>query len=382
MANTLIPSLCYLRVKDTTGKLVTLITFWISLEITRVLNDAGNFTIALPADNVNVSHFGLDYQVELRRSVDGILAEYTEFEGLVRFASYSVAEDGSKIFTVKGTCYNGLLARRQIAYNPGTIRADKNAPAETVMKEYVVENCGCGATTVNGRENDGAFPGFYVEGSYGRGITWSGSKSYLLLLDVIKDIAASTKVDFQVVGSGPAEFTFHAYPDRLGKDRSFIDVDKTSYRNKSGNTPTIFSDIRGNLTSVEHIVDASSEATVCYVLGKGAGSTRHIITVMSTAYADSPWNVIEVTRSGSSQSFEYQLQQLGADVLSQKRRRDIVNLAPQQTENCVYGRDFSLGDYISIIKPDTGTMAHKRITYVRLSFSDKSERIELKFEDR
>ncbi len=169
--------------------------------------------------------FVLDAKVEVWRSINGRIDWYREFEGLHRVTTRSIDENGNKLFVSSGSGLNDFLGRTAICYKAGTIRADKNAPAETVMKEYAEENCGMTAdSTVVGRLSQGGLPGFTVETDFGRGKSWYGSKAYENLLEALKDIANDTGVDFQVHSNGLAQWIFRTYINQLGNDRTATNI--------------------------------------------------------------------------------------------------------------------------------------------------------------
>src|SRR3990172_7332367 len=148
------------RLRDQSGVLTAIFDDWVDMEFTKEVNNIGSYKFQINGEDARRSLFELDGQVEIWRQVAGCgLGWYKEFEGFHRLDSRSTDKEGNRIFVSDGVGLNDLLARSIIAYKAGTIRADKNAPAETVMKEYVDENCGPTADdTVVGRLYQGGFP--------------------------------------------------------------------------------------------------------------------------------------------------------------------------------------------------------------------------------
>ena len=370
----------YVRLLDQGGAQVALFDSFEGLEFGLVVDDIGYYNLTLADDgNSKLELFELDGQVEIQRSVPGVgLGWYDEFAGFHRRENRDTLQDGKKFFVSSGVDYNEMLFRRRIGYKGGTVRADKNAVAETVMKEYVDENCGAIATVGNGREINGVFPGFIVQSDGGAGVVWAGSRPFDNLLDVLKDIANFSSIDFVVIGSGPAQFTFQTFEDQLGADRTTEGL--SGKLNGAGNEPVIFSVPYGNLQSLVYTLDRSTEGTVVFVLGSGEGSTRTVITrENSSAIADSPWNRRELSIPGSGQEFEYQLRNLGDETLEEMKFMETFTFAPLQQPSQLYGLHYFLGDRVTMRYGNIER--NKRIVSVKISVARGKEIITMEFAD-
>jgi len=370
----------YVRLLKQNGSQIAIFDSFESLEFGQIVNDVGYHSLTLADDgDSRLDLFELDGQVEVYRSVPGVgLDWYAEFSGFHRKENRITGQGGKKIYSSSGVDYNELLVRRRIGYKGGTIRADKNAEAETVMKEYVEENCGASATVVNGREVDGVFPGFAVQSDEGAGIVWAGRRPFDLLLDVLKDISNYSLIDFIVEGSGPAQFVFQTFEGQLGADRTTEGL--SGKLNGAGNPPVIFSVPYGNLQSLEYSLDRSTEGTVVFVLGAGEGSTRTIITrENSSAIASSPWNRRELSIPGSGQEFQYQLEALGDETLEEMKFMETFTFAPLQQPKQLYGLHYFLGDKVTMRYGDIER--NKRIVSVKISVRGGRETITMDFAD-
>lgn len=369
-----------IRLLDQGGSQVALFDNFEGLEFGQTVDDIGYYNLTLADDgDSRLELFELDGQVEIDRTVPGVnLDWYGEFEGFHRKENRSTRQEGKKFYISSGVDYNELLARRRIGYKAGTILADKNDAAETVMKEYVNENCGAIATVGNGREINGVFPGFTVQSDGGAGDVWAGSRAFDNLLDVLKDIANSKLIDFQVAGSGPAQFVFQTFEDQLGADRTTEGL--SGKVNGAGNRPVIFSVPYGNLQSLEYSLDRSTEGTVVFVLGSGEGSTRTVITrENSSAIADSPWNRRELSVPGSGQEFQYQLENLGDETLEEMKFMETFTFDPLQQPSQLYGLHYFLGDRVTMRYGNIER--NKRIVSVKISVTGGKEVITMEFAD-
>lgn len=370
----------YVRLLDQSGIQVAIFDSFEGLEFGRTVGDVGYYNLFL-ADNGDsrLELFELDGQIEIFRSVPGVnLDWYAEFSGFHRREERSTMQDGAKFFESSGADYNDLLARKRIGYKAGTVLADKNDASETVMKEYVEENCGPSATVGNGREIDGVFPGFVVQSDGGVGVDWAGSRAFDNLLDVLRDISNFSLIDFEVAGSGPVQFAFQTFEGQLGADRTTEGL--SGGKNGAGNDPVIFSVPYGNLQSLEYTLDRSTEGTVVFVLGSGEGSTRTIITRENeSARSDSPWNSRELSVPGSGQEFQYQLEDLGDEVLEEMKFSEIFVFPPLQQPSQLYGLHYFLGDKVTMRYGDIER--NKRIVSVKTNVARGKEVITMEFAD-
>lgn len=385
-----IASRVYVRLKDQNGVQVALFEDFEYLEINEKLNDVGSYALRFVGeDDVRYGLFELDGQLEFYRRVlgqTGIRAQWKqEWQAFHRKARRVTNPDGSRSFESTGVGYNDLLARSVVAYKEGTIRADKNAPAETVMKEYVDENCGPTAdATVVGRLYQGGFPNFSVEVDGGNGIVWAGGRAYENVLDVLKEIADLSNIDFAVTPSGDATFEFRTYVNQLGSDRTNVGLNPSNGLNAAGNAPVVFAVDFGTVQSIEYELDRLSEANVAIVMGKGEGSTRTTVTrVNYTNLDDSPWNRREVARSSTSYDEDYEtysLNTFGDEILEEMKPKEVFVFKPIQTETLVYGLDYFLGDRVTALY--RGIERNKKIVGVKVVFSSGvGESVELEFED-
>jgi hypothetical protein len=343
--------------KDTSGNTVAIFDAYKSANVHREKNNMDVCTLTFYNNNdQRFKLFKTDYILIGQRSIPEFLEPYSEFVGFVRTVNKSVSADGKKDIEVVALGLEFLLAGKTIAYDAGTIRAEKDDYAETVMKEYVNENCGDSAYPgdVVGRLAEGRVPGFRIDQDQGLGPNWFGSREYENLLEVLREISEYASMDFEIKYSDPAIFTFFTYANfGFGIDRTDEAVDRLTGVNVYGNAPIVFSEDFGNVADISYSYDRSAEANVVIVLGDGDGSTRKSITVEDPlAIAASPFNRREITRSGSEQEFEYQLKNLGLEELSLNKFAQRFEFTPMKQESYMYGKHFKVGDKVVLIYDD------------------------------
>jgi hypothetical protein len=209
---------------------------------------------------------------------------------------------------------------------------------------------------------------------------WSGDKAYENLLDILKEIALLSGIDFSVVGTGPAQFTFYTYLQGMGLNKTYSTV-TSSGKNEYGNIPVILSAAFGSISSATYSDDRLGESNVVIVQGKGDGSTKDTVTrIDPSSIDDSPWNRREVSRSASSSDYTYQLNDFGDQTLKELARKETVSdCVPLQTPQSLYGVDYELGDKVTVWFDDI--KMNKRITSVTLTYQENSEKISMELAD-
>lgn len=361
-----------LILKDTTGTQVAIIDDYRSLQFQKIVNDSGFFTLILNENDPKRSLFERDGQLEIKRKIPGLTNWYTEFECVILDFTSVIFQNGNAQFTVVGAGYNELLKRRVIAFQEETVYSKKNDNAETVMKEYVIENIGADALVVNGRYYDGDVTGFNVEVDTGAGAIWGGERSGKNLLSTLQEIANYSSIDFNVVGTGAGTYEFRTYLNQLGDDRTTVGLNTTTGLNAAGNPPQIFNVNLGNVKELLFQQKSKDTANTIYVYGQNYGASRDL--EIATDIADialSPFGVREMMRGGGSQASAVELQYLADELLISTLPRTDISFIPLDIVSSLYGVHYFFGDKVTI--HFNGVDYDKRIVSVRVSVSPGGE---------
>lgn len=357
-----------IAIYDTSGTQVGLMTDWRSLQFKKEVNREGFFTLIFNYYDPIRTKFETDGYIEVMRRIPGVKDWYVEFEGHIEDTNRLLFQNGNFQQTVVGSGFNGLLARRIIAYRDSTSYAKKSDAAETVMKEYVEQNCGASATTGNNRLLNGVIAGFTVDGDSGAGDTWEGDRSGKLLIEVLEEIANFASIDYNVVGTGAATYKFYTYLNQLGLDKTTVGLDPSTGLNAAGNSPFIFDPDRGNVISASLTRKNRETANAIVVFGQGEGLTRTIaVRTDAAAILTTPIAQRELMRGGGSQTGAAELNDLGDEWIEKKQQAVEFNFVPKDTEASLYGVHYELGDKV------TGKLgdfeADKRIMSVTITVS-------------
>lgn len=357
---------------DTSGERLAIIDDYRSLQYGHTLNAPGFFNLQMNYYDAKRELFNYNYIVDVWRKIPNYIDWYREFIGHVEDLSYTFYGNGNTQFSVVGSGFNGLLNRVVIAYAKGSDESKKSAAAETVMKEYVLENRGSLATVANGREANGYLTTFYVEGSTGAGDTWSGERSGKQLLETLQDIANFSNIDFNVVvhpTHGVGSYLFETYAGQMGVDRTTDGLDPSNGLNASGNVPHVFSLERGNVDVARFQRKRKNEINRCYIYGldedTALGNIRYRENV--TAIDGEIINVREAMRGGESQIAEDEMDALADEYLEANQFVEHLEASPIDTPSSLYGSHFSIGDRLTFRIGDFER--NKRLTRVSVTVS-------------
>ncbi|KKL57941.1 hypothetical protein LCGC14_2230390, partial [marine sediment metagenome] len=178
------------RLKNLAGVQVGLITDWRSLTYTKRVNSVDDYTLVIDGELSLVDDFVLDGQIEILRTdiaAVPVIPSTVDLEAFHRTAVRETNVDGLSTFTSKGLGYDDLLRRRAILFRAASSQADKSGVGETVMKAYVNENAGPGATSPP-RLFAGVNTGLTIQTDGAAGTSWEGEKSFRPLLSVLREI--------------------------------------------------------------------------------------------------------------------------------------------------------------------------------------------------
>lgn len=360
-------TLYQVRLRNQSGQQVAVLDDWLSLHYEQRVNGVGQYQLGLYGTVSAVDEFELDAQLEVWRKWSGG-DWYCDFGAFHRTSERALLSDGSPRFTSWGVGWNDLLARRIIAGYAGTDWTNKSGAAESVFKLFVNQQA---ITEYIGRPIDG----LSLVGGMGRGNTITVQQAWQNLLDVLQDYAGDLAGgDFGVMAVGAAQWAFGFYPGQLGEDRTI--------GNAAGNAPVVFATELGNVSAMSYLDSRAGEITAVYVGGPGEGTARQVEVVTDAeAIAASPWNRREAFRNASGaqaegDSLTEYLQQVGEAELQKAGRAEEFEVELVSTGSTVYGRDYGLGDLVTVRFGDV--LRSKRITSIKVTINNQAgEQIEV-----
>lgn len=167
--------------------------------------------------------------------------------------------------------------------------------------------------------------------------------------------------------------------------------------NTEGNIPVVFSFELDNLTSLEYSEDSKEYCSIAYVAAEGTGQQRHLIEVGDLTptgidrielYVDArdlqPEESGEELTAAEIQAINDELEEKmrtrGLEKLSEKQRfisfDGTINTGSMQY---IYGTDFNLGDYVTIMSKELNLQVDAQIVSMTKSISNGVEYFDLEF---
>lgn len=266
----------------------------VRLNYSRVLNDYGTFTLTVNSSDDIWQHFGLtDMVVNIWRKNTPTSLFQLDASYFTRFWSQTEDEqDNIEYLIFAGYQLEHALDRRITRPDDDPVAAggfiSRFDSGDIVMSDFVTYQM---VSPV--QDSARIFSGLTVAPQTGGFSSAFQRRSYAKLMDVIKEVANKTQVDFEVIYTGDVEAETMAMEFRarvIGTDRTF-----------SNNYPTgaflLFDPRRGNMYSPVITVDRKKEMTYCYVTGQGAEDERVVFPVInSLEVGASIWNRIETVK--------------------------------------------------------------------------------------
>lgn len=337
-------------IKDPSGTKVAEFADWLDLSFERRVNAPGGFVLRLSGEDGRTDYLEENCQVEVwRRYPELGLDWYVEAEYLLEDIEDSVPER-TRVIVASGRGYLSLCDRRIVAAAAGSSQANKSGPAETVIKEIVTEQLGSGAS------GERQITGLTVQADPGGGNTVSKAFAYRNVLAVLQDLAEPGGLDFDIVGTGPAQYEFRTYIPHRGTDRR-------------GNVT--FALNYDNMGKPVWTVRRSAVRNAVLVGGQGEGAGRE--TVWCTESGITAWTRREVFVDARHLETTEALENRGDAELAENRKHQSLSFEVLQTWSLAYGRDYSLGDLVRAVY--AGQVVDKKIVAVQIEVTRDGEKI-------
>jgi hypothetical protein len=201
---------------------------------------------------------------------------------------------------------------------------DKTGAAETVLRYFVDRNLGGSAVTAR------RLPYLVLLADQGRGGTVRGRGRFHRLLDLLQPLAlAGGDLGFRLVQVGNTiEFQVYQPADRSGT--------------------AVFSLELGNLLGYDYAT-ARPSANYVYVGGAGEGTARAIVEGGDAASIGRHRARVEAFRDRRDTDDPATLTQTRDETLAERAAQTALSISPIDTEAVAFGRDYDLGDRVTVV---------------------------------
>ena len=300
----------------------------------KCVNGPGKFSLTLPS-SFDRSLISTDYLIEFWLAPTPTAPLVLDFVGMIERPEYPTDRNGNQQVVLKGTCPTGLLSRRIVAYKAGTAGASKADYADDMMKAIVDENLGASAGT--GRDLTGL--GFHVQADSSSGPYLQENFSYQNVLRVAQRVSQAARgmgneVFFAVVPVSTTRFEFRTWINQPGNDLARRVFFGYEYR---------------NMENANLIEDHSRVQNWIYSGGRGEEDNRPLLEVgdLASAY-ESAWNRREGFADARQETVNEAIWTIGRQALSDNRTRRYFDGTLISTRQALYGRDWNVGDRVSV----------------------------------
>lgn len=357
----------YIDVATPQGVRIAQMDSFLALSYARVVNDYGVMTLDLDPDtdrNLFRKHGRLGIW---RQPTGGGLGLEMDTVWLVNDVYRVMLASGERRLRIEAQSALWLITEpgRIVAYAAGSAQADKAATAaDDLIKEFVYENIGAGATDVDRRWN--TLITIAPDETLGIAVDKAAARRNLLL--VCQEIADQSAqlgypVYFDIVCPSYGLLEFRTWINQRGADR----------RAGSAN-PLILSPEMGAVSESEYHESYKNEATYIYAGGQGEESAREIATASDTArIGSSPFGRRELFRDARQGATGASLTAEANSALYAARPRRLYTATLTDTEQVKYGRDWRWGDRITV--QDFGEQFDCEISAVKVNVANGKETV-------
>lgn len=349
-------------VKNTAGVIQAVITDFQDVQYVKKVNEPGLMQISLRGNHPALPYFTDKAQIEVwRQDAANGLDWYCDFYGMVREPDRRDAGPGQVLYLCTGQM--GMLDWRIVGWKAGTASRSQftSQPAETIAKTLVDYNAASNATVANGRIREGVITGITVAADAAGGNVIDWFCAYDNLLKSLQDVARIGGGDFDLVKTGAATWEFRWYAGQLGSDLS---------------STVIFAVEFDNMIAPRFRIRRLGERTAVIVGGEGEGAARS--TVVRTGPNYSASNDLELFVDARNITTTAGLNARGDEVADKYQSTTEFEFEAKQTPAYLYGRDYGLGDLVTVRNPYTAENLTRKIVGVTVRASEQGdERVQI-----
>jgi len=345
---------------NSTGTLQAISQDYLHLAISRTINapDVAQFVYDSNSNNAQYLTYGAIVTIT-RVDDDAGISASTEFSGIIRQITRIVNDRTTYEVTAVGMM--ALLGDRIVAWKGNTLNRAlwRAKPAETIIKDLFTYNIGTGATTANGRQLDGTITGMTTTATAGTGTVMSIGLAHENLLAAMQKVADDGGGDFSLTYTAPATWTFAWHLGQLGTDR----------------TATVKLSVPLG-TIGELVVDQNriADFTATIVGGAGEGKARRFAKRPATLPTGLNLREFFVDARNQKKATLTRLRNIGQIAINrQARKRTAYTAKLLQNAALRYGRDYFLGDLVTIL--DGSTAVTQKISEVGLEFTSEGQEL-------
>ena len=251
--------------------------------------------------------------------------------GIINVIDQPITSDGkqSQLITISGTEISGIFNRRLLNAPAGQDVYTLSAPAETVIKTIISDQCGPTALNANRR-----FPYLTIATNQARGDNYLVSNAYTNLLDEIANCSIATLLGWSI------------YLDRANKQ---LVLDCALGNDLTAGQPNnaIFSTNYDTLLSADLITTNEQYRNLATVTGKGQGASRPVLDVYNGT-EPSGFDRFETYVNANDKTSTPDLTLKGQAQLGTYKYTSTLEGMCLAKSPLTYGINYNLGDFVTI----------------------------------
>src|SRR5512147_724847 len=251
--------------------------------------------------------------------------------GIINAIDQPINSDGkqSQIVTISGTEIRGIFNRRLLNAPTGQDVYTLNAPAETVIKTIISDQCGPTALNANRK-----FPYLTIATNQARGDNYLVSNAYTNLLDEIANCSIATLLGWSI------------YLDRANKQ---LVLDCALGNDLTAGKPdnAIFSTNYDTLLSADLTTTNEQYRNLATVTGKGQGASRPVLDVYNGT-EPSGFDRFETYVNANDKTSTPDLTLKGQAQLGTYKYTSTLEGMCLAKSPLTYGVNYNLGDFVTI----------------------------------
>lgn len=343
-----------LQIYDSSGVLQSFITDYESLGVSRQCSSVDALSFTLPSSSRSAQYISYGARITVTRFDTAMgISENVEFSGIIRKIVQIVSSVRSLQVTAVGMM--ALLGDRVIAYRSAIANRSlfTAVPAETICRTLFSYNIGSSATTANQRILNGVISGMSTGASTGAGTALTVSCSMKNLLQTLQETAITGGGDIDLIYTAPSSWSFNWYTGQRGTDRS---------------ATVILSVPTGTISELVITTDRVNDYSSVIVGGAGVNAARVITTRPASLPTGLDNREFYADAKGTGNVAVSAMNQQGSVLLTQQKRRRVTYRAKViQGGSLRYGRDYFLGDLVTI--QDNNTDVIQKVQGITLDFA-------------
>ena len=352
-----------IRIIDQAFNYYGYISSYESLQFERRLWEIGSFDLRINLQKQSAAELKEGRILLLGAGKAGIITGVEDTESSAGISRKVTGQQLKSIVSQRITVPGQVADAQYYGYDRFPAASSPDAPAESVIKHYV------DAHMVHPENAARVFPRLVIAADLLRGMAMRWSSRFEGLDAVFKGIGEYSGMGYDIL------------PDSAA-NQFILDVIPPRDRTAGSATPIVFSSAFGNVSDIQYSASIKGWVNAGYAGGAGEDESRLIQTVYENDTAVSGWDRREAWFDCGSVDVIDDLIFEGKHKLSEKKRTESLNGAVLDTGPFVYGRDWDIGDTVTVQSKRLSVAVNLPVTGVRETYEKGNRGLSVTFGDR